>query len=189
MINERSVSLKLIDEILFAPIHPLTAPHPVRGPGTYLLIYTGRLALYDPIAGRWPIYVGSSVSLSKRLSEHRRNLASVHDLDAQDFYVSSIATKSRYLAAYLEALGRAAFKPVWNELQVAGFGSRFQGRARAQQRLAAWSVLHPGRRCSGGNPLHTHSELTAIVTSHLADHAPPAGIWPFVTIPATSHAR
>ncbi len=60
------------------------------------------------------------------------------------------------------------FRPVLNELRLAGFGSRFQGRARAVQRRLAWSVLHQGRRCGSGQPLHTRNKLIEIVEQHIA---------------------
>lgn len=173
MIDETAVRDELLDMVHRTTPEPLTTINPTGDPGTYLLVYAGALALYRPIARHWPIYVGSAISLSERMGRHRRNLADVEDLDIGDFAVVTIPTCSHHLGVYLEALATTEFRPVWNQPFLSGFGSRFQGRARAHQRRAAWSVLHPGRRCSSGTPLYSRVELAELARQHIALTAPP----------------
>jgi hypothetical protein len=180
MIDEDAATRELIEALFFSTVEPLATCHASRGAGCYLLLYRGELDLYAPIAGCWPVYAGATTtSLAGRLSEHRRNLADVDDLSDEDFDVVTFPTVSLHLAGYLEALATASFRPVWNHRLLSGFGSRFQGRARTHQHRAAWTVLHPGRRCSTGAALHSRDELVAITNEHLARTAPPRGVEPF----------
>lgn len=93
-----------------------------------------------------------------------------------EFHLAFLATSSCHLATYLEGHACDLLKPVWNQPKLAGFGSRFQGAARANQRGATWSVFHPGRRCGNGSPLHSRKELREIIAEHLTTTAPQLGI-------------
>jgi hypothetical protein len=179
MIDESDLALELIEDLFFADVEPLVGGRVGRGPGCYLLLYRGRLKLYAPIAGRWPIYAGSTGSLADRMGRHRVNLRSVHDLAAHDFDVIALPTPSLHLAAYLESVAIESFRPVWNHRLLRGFGSQPQGRARSHQRRSAWSVLHPGRPCGTGAALRSRKQLKAIATDHLTHTAPPIGVSPF----------
>jgi hypothetical protein len=179
MIDEATLSQELSQMIASTEPTPLASAGPPSRPGVYLLLYTGDLALYARITRRWPIYAGSAESLSGRMCDHRASLRGVKDLSVEDFAVATIAAGSPALAKYLEALAMDLFHPVWNEPRLAGFGSHFQGSARAGQRRPAWSVVHPGRRCGSGAPLRTRRELIKIAKEHLAATVPADGSAPF----------
>lgn len=179
MINERALELELTEQLFFADVEPLIDCRVARGPGCYLLLYRGTLALYAPIAGRWPIYAGSADSLAARMGRHRRNMRSVENLAAYEFDVVALPTVSVRLATYLESLAIRSLRPVWNNQTLSGFGSQPQGQFRTNQRRSAWSVLHPGRPCGTGVPLRSRAQLETIATDHMTSTTPPIGVNPF----------
>lgn len=162
---------ELLDERrhLERAIEALLWTRPVRlrevsaaSPGAYALLYTGDAEMYERlrpatsrgrrheplvISGGSPIYIGKSRGLQTRMAEHIRNLGLCTDLGADDFLVITLPTPSEGGAVFFESLLTAAYRPVWNEGWLTGFGSKPQGTSRTEhQSVPAWSVLHPGRR-------------------------------------------
>ena len=134
-------------------------------PGTYLLLYTGNLPLYDRVrrpggsddvrsiseAGGAPVYVGSAQSLCERRGRHENNLRRCHDITTDDLLIITLPAPSEAGARHVELLLMATFRPVWNEPFVSGFGSKPQGTSRTKhQRPPKWSILHPGRHATAG---------------------------------------
>lgn len=150
-----------------------------RGPGTYLLFYTGPHPLYAPLAdGRWPIYAGRARSLRARLTLHREALDAVKDLDARDFVVLGLPSSSEDAAIYMETLLIRACEPVWNASCAAGVGHRPQGANRTGQRRSSWDTLHPGRTWARRMPTQDRAQLAGEVARYLADEGIPLGFWP-----------
>ena len=156
LLDERRHLVVAAEHALNAPVLPLDAVT-ARGPGAYLLLYCGPLDIYTSIAyrgeggsivrdGGFPIYAGSAASLRERRQRHQRNLRGLRDVNEDDLRIVVAPTPSKAGAVYLEQLFIDAFRPVWNEPWLAGFGSKRQGRTRERgQRVSAWNLLHPGR--------------------------------------------
>lgn len=130
-----------------APRLPLGDRLAIAGPGTYLIRYHGLHPDYgDEARGCRPIYVGSALSLARRLTEHRASIRAVADLDVEDFSFACLRATSHGQALYVEERLIVLLGPRWNETAWAGFGSKHQGRLRAGgQEPSPWDQLHPGR--------------------------------------------
>ena len=141
------IDRRILDAAERAPRLPLGDRFAIAGPGTYLIRYHGAHPDYEgeAVTAR-PIYVGSSLSLARRLTEHRASLRAVVDLDLGDFTVACLRATSHGQALYVEERLVALLGPRWNELDWAGFGSKHQGLLRAGgQEPSAWDQRHPGR--------------------------------------------
>lgn len=179
-LDERRHLITASEEALSARVLPLAALR-TPAPGAYLLLYRGTNEIYQPITyrgaggsiveeGGYPIYAGSAVSLRERRRRHQRNLVGLRDLAEDDLRIVAVSTLSKAGAVYLEQLFIDAFRPVWNEPWLAGFGSKRQGRTREQgQRVSPWNVLHPGRFVDhrAPRPTVTRDQLHRRVADHL----------------------
>ncbi|WP_373070671.1 Eco29kI family restriction endonuclease [Gemmatimonas sp.] len=182
--DERPVLALTLDASLHTVAQPLSSPHP-KSPGAYLQLYRGFHPLYERIAvpkfgnvslaaaSGWPIYAGSTLSLHERAGRHRKNLASVIDLEVDDFLTVLLPTETLAGALMIERLVIDQFRPVFNQPFLGGFGSGAQGGSRHDtQKTAPFSVLHSGRRACTGTPTVTPRELADRVESHLSDSVP-----------------
>ena len=163
-LNEKLHCERALETALFASPVPLEEVT-TSSPGTYLLLYTGNLAMYGRLrrpggsgdlraiseAGGAPVYVGSAKSLCERRGRHENNLRRCHDISTDDLLIITLPTPSEAGARYVEQLLMDTFRPVWNESFVSGFGSKPQGISRTlHQRPPKWSILHPGRHATAG---------------------------------------
>lgn len=83
-----------------------------------------------------------------------------------------VPTPSLASALYAEELLIRAMRPVWCERWLSGFGSKLQGKNRANQRRSAFDVLHPRQPRSSSDGLNSQRlELKAAVVDHLAEFA------------------
>lgn len=126
---------------------PLLAEVSLEGPCVYLLRYMGRHGLYRTVSAGGPVvYVGSTRTARRRLSDHRRSLEWAADLSPADFLVGLVPTASVEMGRYVEARLIHQLDPPWNRSDWAGFGSKPQGKARqGGQHSSPWDRLHPGR--------------------------------------------
>lgn len=159
LLDERGDLLRGVEAALLCrplPLDEVTDP----SPGGYLLLYRGELDCYQRLArpggvddrrclieaGGYPIYAGSASALGQRARRHVLNVRACVDISSDDLMMVTLPTATPAGALYLEAMLIAAFRPVWNQAWLAGFGSQPQGSARRRhQRVPAWNVLHPGR--------------------------------------------
>lgn len=122
-----------------------TAPL-ASGPGTYLILYSGRHPTLGPVAepSFLPVYVGSALSLHARRGRHLLTIAAT-DLDAADFYVVALRTLRRAASLAAEHALIDALEPLFNQSWMAGFGSRQPGATRRGV-PSPFDTLFPGRR-------------------------------------------
>lgn len=184
LLDEKHHRTVAIEALLWTP--PVTLSDVTAdSPGSYVLLYSGALSLYDRlrpdpsrvqrrdplvISGGAPLYVGKARSLGVRMSQHIKYLQSCLDVSSEDLMVIALPTASEAGALYIEGLLAAAYRPVWNQPWLSGFGSKPQGVTRTRhQRVPPWSVLHPGRRVLDER-VHrpAREELRCRVTRHLA---------------------
>lgn len=181
VLNEKRDRCRAIEAVL------ATAPVPLAelidpAPGTYVLLYRGALDLYSRLrrpchqddlrsmseAGGAPIYVGSASSLRERRRRHERNVRACIDVDSNDLLVVALPTRTLAGALYVERLLMDAFRPVWNQPFLSGFGSKPQGTTRTRhQRIPRWSVLHPGRHSV---PQTANDEQRARLAQRVTEH-------------------
>ena len=108
----------------------------------------------------WPIYAGKAVpqgarkgnvvldslsgkDLFKRLSDHRKSIDSVKNLDVRDFYYRYLIVDDIWIPLGESVLIQQT-KPLWNNV-VDGFGNHDPGSGRGKQLRSPWDMLHPGR--------------------------------------------
>lgn len=150
---------------------------PLRGggcpdsPGGYLLFLSPApwgaadpLRMYGPLLlrGEQPIYAGSAVNLAERERRHLKTLGGAADFDLPRLRILPLVTTSVAAALYVEAVLTAVLRPVFNEPNLSGLGSRCQGALRVRgQRVSAFDCLH--RRPWAASP-----PLGAVVAARLA---------------------
>lgn len=184
LFDENPIRARVLD----AALH--TAPRTLADrlsaePGAYLHIYRGSLPLYERVGVRereastlalshgWPIYAGSSRSLSERNRSHRGNFVDVRDFDSDDFLVVALPCHSLAGALMAERIFIETFRPVFNQPWLGGVASRPQGASREHtQATAPFSVLHPGRRACSGATKVTAAGLADRVRQHLITTVP-----------------
>lgn len=103
--------------------------------------------MYGPLASaHWPIYVGSTTDLSRRIKEHHRSLEHINSIELGQVSVSFVEASQRAEAGFVESLIIDRYPIVWNKSRFNGFGSKPQGRLRtAGQQPTKWDRIHPGR--------------------------------------------
>lgn len=133
---DEATRLPLWDRLAIAP-----------DPAPYLIRYHGAHPDYQGEAvNSRAIYVGSALSLARRLTEHRASLRAVVELDVGDFSVAFLRATSHGQALYVEERLIVRLDRRWNRPNLAGFGSKHQGKLRASgQEPSAWDQRHPGR--------------------------------------------
>ena len=147
--------------------HSLPPEHTFRGPGVYLMYYTGGFESYAALSNAndneltVPIYAGKatpkgwrrgrsagdlSKKLHSRLREHARSIQHAENLSLRDFQCRFAILKGEevdMISTIENALIRK-HRPLWNT-SIDGFGNHHPGKNRMNQRLSEWDALHPGR--------------------------------------------
>ncbi len=168
---------RVLDELLTRHRSPLTDLSGIpRGPGYYAGFFrTPRSDEYRLDAdcyrrvgrGTYPVYLGSSKSLSGRMGEHFRNCLPVESIEGgHALYIAHVATTSWEDALYAEQVLCRLLRPAWNTV-LRGWGSAWQGRSRASQAAPDWSILHPGRLVGCGLVTSDPAALREKVAAHL----------------------
>ena len=138
----------------------LTAIDNVRGPGVYVLFYSGLYPAYAPISGGpQPIYAGKAMpkgtrkgtvekdtgrtALRSRLSQHRNSIEAATNLDVNDFECRFLTVVPVWITLAEQFL-IDHYGPVWNKA-LDGFGNNPQGKDRETGKASLWDTLHPGR--------------------------------------------
>lgn len=162
--DEAEVARQLADAALSTQTQALRSAEAPRGPGCYVLFYSGGHPLYRRAgASAVAMYIGAATSVADRLGRHRVSLAPVADLTIDDFLVVALPTRSIGQATYVEYLLAAELRPVWNDFRLRGFGSRAQGSIRSRgQTRSPWDTLHPGRPWATGPYGHDVAELRRV---------------------------
>jgi hypothetical protein len=124
----------------------------------------------------WPVYIGSTAELNRRMGRHRRTLDAIPNLALVDVAVVTLPLHSAAAALYAERLAIDLIRPCWN-LVLPGFSSSRQGRNRVQQRRSPHSVLHPTVHASRGTTALSADVLSSAVSDHLARSVPVQGPW------------
>lgn len=139
----------VVETAMSRPRSRLLEWKPESGPGAYLLFVAGDLPAYGPLAaGEYPTYCGSAFDLAERIAtRHRRSFADLEGISAENCWVLTMPAASTASARYMElALTVRLREPIWNRPNLAGAGSRTQGKSRIRnQRLTRFDCLHPGR--------------------------------------------
>lgn len=138
VLSEIITVLEAQDPFRLEPVKP-------RGPGVYAIYYTGDLGWYDEIRSpdaTVPIYVGSSVLLSRRLPIHCRSLDDAWNLDRKDFLCRYLLLP-RNVPLWVEQAYIAQKDPWWNRPEFSGFGT--EGGRGADGSASKWDILHTGR--------------------------------------------
>jgi hypothetical protein len=186
----QSVVEEVIDFLEETPAYSLPLSDRFSGPGVYVLYYRGDFEPYGPISHgenerlSQPIYVGKAVpkgrrqgrsrssdsaELYKRISEHRRSIDKVENLDPEDFLCRFVILEqemSDTIVTVESALVRK-HKPLWNS-GIDGFGNHDPGSGRYDQKPSQWDTLHPGR--SWVEKLKGESRDRSEVIEQVQDH-------------------
>ncbi len=170
---------------------PLATVEPFYGSGVYAIYYKGPFELYASISGsETPIYVGQAApatsnartameqgdKLTKRLSEHRKNIAKAHTtLDIADFECRALVVQSGWETAAEDYLIHL-FQPIWNsETDILyGLGKHGDDPTTRANKRSPWDTLHPGRQWAVATKedARTPSKISADLAAHfLANRA------------------
>lgn len=169
--------------------HPLASIPKFYGSGVYAIYYRGDFAAYEPISGtETPIYVGQAApalsnartpaeqgdKLSKRLNEHRKNIAkATTTLDLTDFEFRSLVVQSGWETAAEDYLIHL-FRPVWNsETNILyGLGKHGDSATTRANKRSPWDTLHPGRAWAAASTedAKSLSQIDAELAQHFAEH-------------------
>lgn len=165
-LDKENLGRSISSAMLSRPVVPLIELNPFLGAGVYALYYKGNFRLYKPISSqnevefRVPIYAGKAVpdgarkgnvvqdSLSgkylfKRLSEHRKSIEQVENLNVADFYCRYLVVDEIWIPLG-ESLLIQQTRPLWNNV-IDGFGNHDPGKGRYRGKRPLWDTLHPGR--------------------------------------------
>jgi len=174
----RFISLALVAQ----PTRPLTETEVDRfyGSGVYALYYTGDLPLYAPISrSETPIYVGQAApaiknastpaqqgeKLSKRLEEHRKNIAkAVGSIEVSEFQFRALTVASGWETAAEDYLIHL-FRPIWNsETKILyGLGKHGDSAETRSNKRSPWDTIHPGRKWAANPQLQDAKNLEQII--------------------------
>lgn len=165
-LDKLNLGLAVRDALLKRPMVNLP-PDRFRGAGIYALYYLNGFKPYEKLAkinrdSNWsmPIYVGETVPpgsrkggyglgedpgdvLWRRLNEHAKSIASVKNLQLDDFRCRYLVVEDIWIPLG-ESLLIETFNPLWNRI-LDGFGNHDPGKGRYNQMRSAWDVVHPGR--------------------------------------------
>ena len=144
LVATAGIQAALLADLIRQPAEPL-ATTGLRGPGVYLLTYTGDdPRLYGVAADRRALYVGSG-RIHERLPDHRRSLETFGIAD--DITVRGLEYATMTDALVAERLLIDALDP---DLDGTGFGNRAVGARRATQTTSTVDLVL-GRRHGAGN--------------------------------------
>ena len=157
------------------------------GSGVYALYYSGDFDGYAAISGKeHPIYVGKADPadpvgqtaidqgdrLSRRLSEHRKNIdKATTTLRLDDFECRALVVQSGWQTSTEDYLIHL-FKPIWNnEINICyGFGKHGDDpKIRANLR-SPWDTLHPGRDWAHREPTMSDARPRQRILSDISQH-------------------
>lgn len=180
LLDAETIALAAVDRLIASVPTGLAEFDRVRGVcGVYLLFAAANAhVLYEPLAGRHPVYVGAAADLTARLRVHSQSLDAVEDLEARHFRAVVIETTQLAGGAYLERILIEIFRPVWNQPPARGFGARPQGHVRDGHGRSPWDTLHPGRRLAQARASHDNQAVAAFVRSWVTCSGASLGMWP-----------
>lgn len=184
-----NIALCLALEVLEQPVHSFPPAEGPVGAGVYLLYYCGDHSSYRPLkeansrdAPKLPIYIGKAERKGKRkgrvfepsggreirerLSDHKRSIARVDNLDTADFVCRFLVIEDSFIGL-AESVLVAIFEPLWNTV-LDGFGSNPTGKPRSNQRISRWDSFHSGRKRGLGDGGPDHDELERLVGEHFS---------------------
>ena len=168
--DERRWICEVIEHIEWTDPTPLAEIEASDGPGIYVMtLYRSRLKCYERLVDRGHVvYAGSSgTSLAIRMQRHATSVADIRNLDVADVGVIAVGLPSGSASLAVERLLQDAYRPLWNQRFLLGFGSRYQGSTRATQATPPFNVLHPGRRSGSGACRLTRHEIVDSAVAHL----------------------
>jgi len=147
--NETEMSRNILDLARMGARLPLDRTE-ARTPGFYLLfLEEGRggadLGRYGWLreGARYPVYAGSAHDLRQRMRRHAGTLDGAEGIDLAQVLAVTIPTRTSAGALFGEAVALDAWRPLWNQPRLTGFGSRYPGRNRVRsQTPTAWDGLH-----------------------------------------------
>lgn len=157
---------------------------PHAGPGAYahvLGVGTDRTEVIDTFSpllarGRYPVYVGQAQCLRERQGRYRQGLCSIPAFGEDDVWVALLPCSSTASAAFAEAALVDTLDPLGNRL--GGWGSRWPGPNRTEQKSSPLDALFPGR--GWVRPAEPRDRLRALATvvGYLAELDPAGPRWP-----------
>lgn len=113
--DETQVDRRILAAAQLAPRLPIRERTAVGGTGTYLIRYHGPHPDYqEETVTDQPIYVGSALNFSRRVTEHRASLSAVADFDIDHFTVACLHATSHGQARYVEERLIMWLNPRWN---------------------------------------------------------------------------
>ncbi len=164
-LDKKNLGASVAEALLAGTLHPLGVLPSFYGAGIYAIYYGGSFPAYAELAKRnrienpsAPIYIGKAIpsgarrgtgtglygkSLFNRLSEHAESIASVGNLNVEDFACRYLVVDDIWIPLG-ESLLITRYAPVWNSL-LDGFGNHDPGSGRYGGLCPRWDVLHPGR--------------------------------------------
>lgn len=167
-LEKANLAESIARQLLASTVKPLDRLSELVGAGVYVIYYTGRSAMYAPIAEKnadfrfeQPIYIGKAIpkggrkgglaedaaakgtALRDRLGQHLSSVREGEGLGAENFHYQCLVVDDIWIPL-AENMLIERFRPVWN-LVIDGFGNKDPGRRRADQYRSPWDVVHPGR--------------------------------------------
>ncbi|AXK41037.1 Eco29kI family restriction endonuclease [Erythrobacter aureus] len=112
--------------------------------------------------------------LSKRLNEHRKNIAkAATTIDLVDFEFRSLVVQSGWETAAEDYLIHL-FRPIWNsETNILyGLGKHGDSATTRANKRSPWDTLHPGRAwaADSAEDAKSRSRINAELAAHFADY-------------------
>ena len=195
-LDKKHLGESVAQAMLRQPITRMTELKRFMGAGIYAIYYSGNFPAYEMLSRRnqsgsfsAPIYVGKAVpsgarkggnlsadpgtALYGRLTEHKRSIEQVSNLDIADFFCRFLLVDDIWIPLG-ESLLITKFHPLWNML-IDGFGNHTPGKGRFKGMAPRWDVLHPGRpwaEMCEPRP-ETADQIILEARDHLRNNPPP----------------
>jgi hypothetical protein len=165
---------------------PLGALQDFYGSGVYAIYYVGDFEAYRAVSkSETPVYVGQAAPatntartpveqgdrLTKRLSEHARNIAkATSTLSLDDFECRALVVQSGHETAAEDYLIHL-FRPIWNNETgiLYGLGKHGDAAETRGNKRSPWDTLHPGRKWAG-NTILADARSPSQIANDLAEH-------------------
>lgn len=195
-LDKRHLGESVGQAMLRRPVIPMANLTSFDGAGIYAIYYRGDFPAYEAIAKKnqgqnfiAPIYVGKAVPkgarrggdleaspgkvLFNRLTQHKRSIEDVNNLDIADFYCRYLIVDDIWIPLG-ESLLIAKFDPLWNKL-IDGFGNHDPGKGRHAGLRPRWDVLHAGRPWASScqSRGETAEQIIGEAMNYLRNNPPP----------------
>ncbi len=186
-IDDEAMTRRVVRSALSALRQPLLSADLAPRPAAYLLFAeqaadgpTDFDRLVGPYSlGERPLYAGAADDMRGRRARYAgpQSLGGARGLPTDRLWVAPVYARTRAGAVLAEAICMEVFACPWNAPDLAGAGSRQQGRLRRGQRVQPWGRIWPRPWDGMPGPASRAASLLAMA-AHAVEPAGPGPWWP-----------